>query len=706
MLRKEDLDKINETHQSLQDDIQTTRDQAKQIAVRLSSELEIAKMRAAIISDSLMDPMLSIDAEGRILSANLTVERIFGYVEADLLGKPITTIVNYPDLVQELIDEAHTYVDYLNENRPSDFSAYRDRYRKYLHTPQTKVLNKKFSVQCFTRDHEKIQAEMYVNILNVDCELSSNVVFLLYIHDNTEHMEVVDEVESLTQFQLSLLTALPNPVFYKDTQFRIIGANKAFEDFVEQSADKFIGKTNREFFDRSVAGELDLIDNSLKDASSPDVQIHKLHVHSPSMSDTREVMLYCTALRNTERAFKGTLATFVDLTDLMNLHRFKEALVASIPAPVYYLDRDLKYRDCNDRYAKLLGMHTSSILGRTREQVFPNSGDVVNGVIAQFYRQKDFEILTSQTAIQSYETQVYNVERKTFLDVVVYRSVLRTIDGKFDGIVAVVTDVSEIRAVQRFHQRVFDSLPLPVFYKDANLVYSACNELYAKWFGVTTSEVMGKTREQLFSYVKEAFARRGVQLQPDIEQQYKDMLQRYRFDEEAMLRAVTSDADYQKSNVIINEERVWNFELNQMRDVIFYRHAIVSNGVFEGVVCSMIDISELRKLEYLKKQQLDKVPVAVCYSDAGGNIISANSLYELLTGSKSGNVNDEKLAHYHNVKLEDNGSMYIEVYNNGKQRVEQMLVFVTDVDSYTLYIYFSKEDLTCLCLNQPQWVRL
>jgi PAS domain-containing protein len=591
MLRREDLERIDKTHLELQEDINSTRDQAKQIVSRMSSELERAKMRVSLISDSLMDPLISIDANGFIVSTNQTAERILGFTSTDLIGKSVNFLISNStqDYAVLFKEEALRYIAYVDSMRPTTMVEYRDLYRDYVTGNSTEFLNKKKSVSCVTRSGNILPAEMFANILNVDSETPDNIIFLVIFRDTSEQVAAISEVESLTQFQLSLLAALPNPVFYKDSSFKIIGSNQAFDAFINKKPSDFIGKTNADLFPKDLESTINSIEDDLKDQDAPDIQIHKLDFRTLDNTEVREVMMYCTALRSKSQEFKGVLATFVDLTDLLSMKRFKETLLSSIPAPVYYLDRDLKYAGCNDKYCNLIGIPIDEVVGRTREQIL--TYDLQNaGILTEFYRQKDFEMLTSGQTAQSYESQVYNRVTKSILDVVVYRSVLRSVDGKFDGIVAVVTNISDIRAVQRFHQHIFDSSPLPVFYKDKDLKYITCNDLYARWYGLSKSDFVGRTRADLVAYVrKQAIGNPSKQ----------SILESI---EERTLKAfqVQKDNDIEiscslESTISVIEQQVWNFELNEMRDVIFYKHALVGDEGFEGLICSMIDVSDLRR---------------------------------------------------------------------------------------------------------------
>lgn len=701
MLRREDLERINQTHQDLQKDIEDTRDQARQLAQNLSSELELAKMRVSIISDSLMDPLISVDVNGCVVSTNQTVERILGFSASDLLHNSIQHLLDGSFDCVKFKEEALRYTTYLKHYNPTNIVEYRDLYRDYIKTSPDTILNKTNSVTCVTRTGQLLPAEMYCNIFNVDCTSMDSIIFLVVFKDNSEVVAATSEVEELTQFQLTLLSALPNPVFYKDAAFKILGCNRAFCEFLGKPQESIVGKTNAELFGNGTTRALDLIDISLLDANSPDIQSHKIEMKTET--DVREVMLYVTALRTKDGEYKGSLETFIDLTDLLSMRRFKEALIHSVPAPIYYLDRDLKYKGCNDKYAALVGVSKDEIIGRTREQVLFSGNPNSVGILAEFYRQKDFEILTSCNTGQLYETQMYNRLKDKLIDVLVYRAVLKSPDGKFDGIVAVVTDVTEIRAVQRFHQKIFDSCPLPIYYKNKTLEYVTCNTLYADWYGLRREDLVGKTREQLIECLMAAVRHDPVKLEKlrKLYSDHQDLIAAHRENDQLL-------SSSSEPGVIVFEHRFWNFQLEEMRDVIFYKHSLFGPEGFDGIICSMIDVTDLRGAEKIGTSVLEAIPLPIAYCNTSGIIQQCNSNYCKLVGRTKNEVvgqyvGNEPLRRYH---LSDTEQFAVEntVYGvtlqdySGVQK--DYTILKRSVDDAVLFIYFNKGTLhEALSLN-------
>lgn len=60
---------------------------------RSNAELEESTARANTYFESAVEGIIGVDENGRILRANATIERLFGYSPAELIGKPMETLV-------------------------------------------------------------------------------------------------------------------------------------------------------------------------------------------------------------------------------------------------------------------------------------------------------------------------------------------------------------------------------------------------------------------------------------------------------------------------------------------------------------------------------------------------------------------------------------------------------------------------------------
>ncbi len=145
-----------------------------------------------------------------------------------------------------------------------------------------------------------------------------------------------------------------------------------------------------------------------------------------------------------------------------------------------------------------------------------------------------------------------------------------------------------------FLQLLFESIPVPIFYKDTNGIYKECNNAFAEYIGLKKEEIIGKSVYDISP--KE-------------------------------LANIYYEADY---------------KLLSKRNVIFNKAVIVNDeGEAEGLVGAITDITERKLYEEelqhsLKEYQkvFDLLPEAVIIQDYEGNIEYANKSTVKLVGAK------------------------------------------------------------------------
>ena len=79
------------------------------------------------------------------------------------------------------------------------------------------------------------------------------VLITVFIINRYKMSRLNSEIQYQSSLMNSLINAIPDLIFFKDTQMRFLGANKAFERQVGMSKEKFIGKSDRSFLPEPVA---------------------------------------------------------------------------------------------------------------------------------------------------------------------------------------------------------------------------------------------------------------------------------------------------------------------------------------------------------------------------------------------------------------------------------------------------------------------
>ena len=181
------------------------------------------------------------------------------------------------------------------------------------------------------------------------------------------------------------------------------------------------------------------------------------------------------------KTFAASLAVFVFLLALLALQRrnlrVKQALSAEIekelvlvqalmnaaPFPMFFKDVALRYRRINDAFVAFLGKSREEIMGQTASALAPPAQVSV-------YRSRDEDLL-AEGGRQIYETVVVGPQQ-TPRDVVFHKAVVRLPDGRVEGIVGAMLDVSELRRSERELRELNEHLEQRVAGRTADLAQS------------------------------------------------------------------------------------------------------------------------------------------------------------------------------------------------------------------------------------------
>lgn len=125
-----------------------------------------------------------------------------------------------------------------------------------------------------------------------------------------------------------------------------------------------------------------------------------------------------------------------NLTHLLRL----QATVDSMPVPVFIKDRDRRYIACNKAFEHYIGLPAGEIIGKTVYDIAPAE-------MASIYEQADIAHL-ERGGTDTYETRVRYADGSAH-DVVFHKAVFLDASGEADGIVGVMLDISERKALER-----------------------------------------------------------------------------------------------------------------------------------------------------------------------------------------------------------------------------------------------------------------
>ncbi|MDO8928312.1 MAG: PAS domain S-box protein [Bacteroidota bacterium] len=164
------------------------------------------------------------------------------------------------------------------------------------------------------------------------------------------------------------------------------------------------------------------------------------------------------------------------------------------------------------------------------------------------------------------------------------------------------------------HQKIIDALPIPIFYRDLNGIYKACNLAQEKLLGLPKSQIIGKTVFDIQPFeIAEIYSKRDQEL----------------FD---------SPGDQ-------NYEAKFRDVSGVVHDVVFNK-AVIRNkqGEIAGIVGSVFDITERKKAErklekareatVIASAMMHKIRAGIIIIDSEFKVIDSNEGFAKMFGSE------------------------------------------------------------------------
>lgn len=128
-------------------------------------------------------------------------------------------------------------------------------------------------------------------------------------------------------FHIQLLNSLPVPVFYKDTNYRYVGCNRNFEEYLGKSMDDFAGLSVHDMAPAEIADMYHAKDVEL--FSNPGVQVYEWKVVDRHKR-TRRVIFHKATYLDQDGNVAGMVGAILDVTELREAEETQKQLVAEL----------------------------------------------------------------------------------------------------------------------------------------------------------------------------------------------------------------------------------------------------------------------------------------------------------------------------------------------------------------------------------------
>jgi sigma-B regulation protein RsbU (phosphoserine phosphatase) len=251
---------------------------------RMESTLLSAEAKYHSIFDHLIEGMFQTTEDGRYLTANSALARIYGYDSPE-------------ELVRDLTDISRRL--YVKEGR-------RDEFVRLMQEHDT---ISGFESQTYRKDGSVIWISE--NCRAVRSESGKLLYYEGTVEDITQRRQAEENVKDSEALYHSLVETMPQNVYRKDLQLRFTFANQQYCKHFELRLEDIVGKTDFDFFSKELAAKYQKDDQRVLETGQTYEIVEE---HQPHGQEKIVVQVVKTPLRNAEGSIIGLQGIFWDIT--------------------------------------------------------------------------------------------------------------------------------------------------------------------------------------------------------------------------------------------------------------------------------------------------------------------------------------------------------------------------------------------------------
>jgi len=205
------------------------------------------------------------------------------------------------------------------------------------------------------------------------------------------------------------------------------------------------------------------------------------HLHWDGHQQLRQANLQLT--RNIHQEINATDAEGIDSDEVLY------TILETMPSPVFYKNNLGIYTGCNQAFCNYIGLQREQIVGHTVYDVAPQE-------LAKVYHESDLKMMR-QHCLENYEAKVRYADG-SYHDILFNKSTIGSPDGPVQGLVGIMTDITELNKVKQFLADIINSVADPIFVKDAQHRFTLLNQAFCEFVGIPHDDLLGKSDFDFF----------------------------------------------------------------------------------------------------------------------------------------------------------------------------------------------------------------
>jgi len=227
--------------------------------------------------------------------------------------------------------------------------------------------------------------------------------------DITEQKNTESLLQTQYNFANTLLEALPNPVFYKNTFGEYLGCNKAWEDLLGTSRKNIIGKSVFEVFPQQHASTYRIKDDLLFDEEGK----QEYETSMPSAIGVRDVILSKAIYKDAHKNTVGLIGVVTDITDrkksqaaLAESESRLRNIFENAPIGIFQSTPGGQYRMVNACFSRMVGFENP-------QEMIDSIKDISSLYIDPHQREQFKSILSINGVVSDFPMHIRRIDGKT-----------------------------------------------------------------------------------------------------------------------------------------------------------------------------------------------------------------------------------------------------------------------------------------------------
>jgi PAS domain S-box-containing protein len=475
------LEHIHQWHQELEEAVRARTLELSRLNEELQNEIaqhcasEKARRQAADYNRSLIeasiDPLVTIGPDGKITDVNTATEEATGYARECLIGT---------DFCDYFIDPEKARAGYQQVFREG---AVRD-YPLELRHQKGAVTSVLYNATVYRDERGEV------------------VGVFAAARDITEQKRAEEVRREHARFLQTMIDSLPTPVFYKDTEGRYLGCNKAFEILLGKSRQAIMGRALSDLIAPEGAEFNAQMDNRLLQAGGNQTYEYYLITADGAY---REAIFSKAVFLNADGSLGGIIGTIIDITErkqteaaLRESEQRYRMLAENIIDVIWTTDLDIRLTYISPSVKRQRGYGPEELLGKTPEETMtPASALTVRSALRDLLARA-CDSSEESFAPARYEVEAFRKDGATFFAEVEITLLLDPL-GQASGVLGVTRDISARKQAEqalleseRQFREVLENVNLIAVTLDLQGRIIFCNDFLLQLTGYDRREVIGK----------------------------------------------------------------------------------------------------------------------------------------------------------------------------------------------------------------------